>query len=97
MQKKIFHFVLFAGIFGIIAWEFFCNDATKGHDQTQSWSTFLSMTVLLMGCFYALLERSIVVGVVTLVATLFLPFVMNWIILYWPWVKNCYLSLGWVH
>jgi len=52
----------------------------------------LSMIIFLLGVFYAVLERNIIVGLASLLAAMALPWVKSWLISYWPWVKEYCMS-----
>jgi len=52
----------------------------------------LSMIIFLLGVFYAVLERNIIVGLASLLAAMALPWVKTWLISYWPWVKEYCMS-----
>jgi len=47
----------------------------------------ISAVVFLSGTSYAILERNLIIGVITFLATLGLPKVGTWFMDYWPWVK----------
>lgn len=47
----------------------------------------ISALIFLSGTTYAILERNFMIGLITLFATLALPKVSTWLVVYWPWVK----------
>jgi predicted membrane channel-forming protein YqfA (hemolysin III family) len=84
-------FVTF-GIFGLIF-----NESIASYCSTVSWVAVLSMMISLGGVFYAVLERNLIVGVVTVAAALVLPWVKTWVVAYWPWIHQCFASHHFFH
>jgi len=60
-----------------------------------TWLKALSLTILVVGCFYAVMERSVLIGAVTFIAAAVLPWVKFWVTAYWPWFK--YYCLHFYH
>ena len=48
------------------------------------------MGVFVAGSVYAIIERNFIVGVVSIVAALILPWIYTWLAAYWPWFKANY-------
>jgi len=86
--------VFFAGI-GIAGLGF--HEAIARYCSTVSWVVVLSMTIFLGGAFYAVLERNLIVGVVSVGAALVLPWVKAWLVAYWPWIHQCLASRHFFH
>jgi len=59
-----------------------------------SWMRITSLAILVVGCFYAIIERSILIGAVTFVAAAVLPWVKFWVMAYWPWFKYYCLHIS---
>jgi len=60
-----------------------------------TWLKAISLTILVVGCFYAVMERSVMIGAVTLIGAAVLPWVKYWVTVYWPWFK--YYCLNFHH
>lgn len=86
-RHMIYILVFFAGI-GIAAFGF--HESIARYSSTVSWVTALSMAIFLGGAFYAVLERNLIVGVVSVAAVLVLPWVKTWVVAYWPWIHQCF-------
>ena len=88
-RHTIYGLVFFAGI-TITALIY--HESIAGYCSTVSWLAVVSMTIFLGGIFYAVLERNLVVGVVTVAAAIVLPWVKIWVAAYWPWIHQSFLS-----
>jgi hypothetical protein len=73
------------------------HEGIRDYCSTVSWITVLSMMIFLGGVFYSVLERNIIVGIVTAVAALVLPWVKTWMVAYWPWIYQCIMSHHFFH
>ena len=81
MLRKIIHRISLLTLIGVSL-----NAVYRGDVLT------LSMIIFLLGVFYAVLERNIIVGLASLLAAMALPWVKTWLISYWPWVKEYCMS-----
>lgn len=81
MLRKIIHRISILALIGVSL-----NAIYRGDVLT------LSMIIFLLGVFYAVLERNIIVGLASLLAAMALPWVKSWLISYWPWVKEYCMS-----
>ncbi|RLB02043.1 MAG: hypothetical protein DRG83_09175 [Deltaproteobacteria bacterium] len=81
MLRKIIHRISLLTLIGVSL-----NAIYRGDVLT------LSMIIFLLGVFYAVLERNIIVGLASLLAAMALPWVKSWLISYWPWVKEYCMS-----
>jgi len=63
--------------------------------STVSWVEVLSMIIFLGGVFYAVLERNVVVGIVSVMAALILPWIKEWAVAYWPLVREYFITNHW--
>ena len=81
MLRKIIHRISLLTLIGVSL-----NATYRGDVLT------LSMIIFLLGVFYAVLERNIIVGLASLLAAMALPWVKSWLISYWPWVKEYCMS-----
>jgi uncharacterized SAM-binding protein YcdF (DUF218 family) len=41
--------------------------------------------IFVAGMIYAVMERNIIIALVVLLATIAVPFLMQWVIIYWPY------------
>jgi uncharacterized SAM-binding protein YcdF (DUF218 family) len=41
--------------------------------------------IFVAGVIYAVMERNIIIALVVLLATIAVPFLMQWVIIYWPY------------
>ena len=85
--KSLFFTVFWAGLllFGIIF-----HASLYNYLWGVSWNRVLSMGVFVAGSIYAIIERNFIVGVVSIVAALILPWIYTWLAAYWPWFKANY-------
>ena len=88
-RHTIYVLVIFAGV-GIAGITF--HESIARYCSTASWVTVLSMAIFLGGAFYAVLERNLIVGVVSIGAALVLPWVKTWVVAYWPWIHQYLMS-----
>ena len=85
--KSLFFTAFWAGLllFGIIF-----HASLYNYLWGVSWNRVLSMGVFVAGSIYAIIERNFIVGVVSIVAALILPWIYTWLAAYWPWFKANY-------
>jgi len=88
-RPTIYALVFFAGI-GIAGLGF--HESIVRYCSTISWVAVLSMGIFLGGVFYAVLERNLIVGMISMGAALVLPWVKTWVVAYWPWFHQCLTS-----
>ena len=93
-RHTMYALVFFAGI-GVAALGF--HESIARYCSTIPWVTVLSMAIFLGGAFYAVLERNLIVGVVSVGAALVLPWVKTWVVAYWPWIHQCFTSHHFFH
>lgn len=85
--KPLLYIMFWLGLslFGIIFHEDFYNFLWG-----VSWNKVLSMAVFVSGSVYAIIERNFIIGLVSVVAALLLPWIQSWLMAYWPWFKQNY-------
>ena len=93
-RHTIYVLVIF-GCIGIAGLGF--HESIARYCSTVSWVAVVSMAIFLGGVFYAVLERNLVVGVVSVAAALVLPQVKAWAMAYWPWIHQCFTSHHFFH
>jgi len=93
-KRRIYALVFLFGtcITGVIF-----HESIARYCSTVSWVVVLSMTIFLGGVFYAVLERNLIVGVVSVGAAIVLPWVKTWVLAYWPWIHQCLASRHFFH
>jgi len=72
------------------------RSSIEAYCSSVSWLEVVSMMIFLGGVLYAVLERNVIIGLVSVMAALILPWVKEWAVTYWPWVKEC-LGCYWIH
>jgi len=52
------------------------------------WTEAASIIIFLAGLLYAVLERQVIVGALSVLVAILIPWVKLWIITYWPTIKH---------
>ena len=92
IRKVVLFVILMAAVAGVMYTAFFAKDIKELYPGF-SWFKLISLTILVVGCYYAVMERSVMIGIMTLVGAAALPWVKFWITVYWPWFKYYYMNL----
>ena len=92
IRKVALYVILIAAVAGVVYMAFFAPNIKELYPGF-TWLKAISLTILVVGCFYAVMERSVMIGLVTLVGASVLPWVKYWITVYWPWFKYYCLNL----
>ena len=56
-----------------------------------NWINIFSMTIFILGAGYAIIERNMIIGGVSITAAVILPWIKSWFVFYWPWIRACWL------
>jgi len=64
---------------------FFLQDFVREYYPDFSVVNISSGIVFLCGCFYAILERNIFIGILTLLFTMAIPWIVYWFRIYWQY------------
>ena len=91
MTRKIILYALLLLAATVVVYMSFYSQSLKELYPGLNWLRVTSLVILVVGCFYAIIERSIVIGAVTFIAAAVLPWVKYWVGAYWPWFKYYYL------
>ena len=84
--------LVFMGALGVVGLTF--HTSIEQYCLSLSWVEVFSMMIFLGGVFYAVLERNLVVGIVSVTAALILPWIKEWGTAYWPLVRDYFT---WLH
>lgn len=84
LKKKI----LLIAILPLIAGCCFCYRDIWSALSNLKWVSVISIGIFFAGSVYAIIERTFIIGFVSLAAALVLPWVFRWIYFYWPWVRQ---------
>jgi len=85
MFKIIFRILVIIFLTGSAVAIFFFPDAVREYYPNFSLIKFSTVIVFFCGCFYAILERNIFIGITTLLLTMAIPWVVRWFRMYWFW------------
>ena len=83
MIKKL---ILFAVLLGIIT-IFFFPEAVKEYYPNFSSMKFSATMIFFLGCFYAILERSFILGFIAIGVSMVIPWVSRWFEMYWGYIR----------
>ena len=81
--------MLLVGVCGNFA--YFHWPAVIAFIAAPNWINIFSMTIFILGAGYAIIERNMIIGGVSITAAVILPWVKSWFVFYWPWIKACWL------
>ena len=95
MIRKVALYTVLAGAVGAVLYVLLFADSIREVYPGFSWLKAISLPILVVGCFYAVMERSVLIGAVTFIAAAVLPWVKFWVTAYWPWFK--YYCLHFYH
>ena len=95
MIRKVAMYMILAGAVCAVLYMVVFADHVRELCPGFTWLKAISLTILVVGCFYAVMERSLLIGAVTFIAAAVLPWVKSWVTAYWPWFK--YYCLHFYH
>ncbi len=66
------------------------RDAVIAFIMAPNWINMFSMTIFILGAGYAIIERNMIIGGVSVTAAVILPWAKTFFVMYWPWIEECW-------